>query len=124
MCIRDRLTTAETMLNAKTIRDWLVRHYQGMGMNCAPISVVQKHMCAASTNLKLTKDFGIPDSNVFGFWDWVGGRFSVTSVIGVLPLSLAFSYELVQEFLNGAHDMDEHFKNETNFRKNLPVMLG
>lgn len=112
------------MLNAKTVKDWLVDYYQGSGMNCAPISVVSKHMCAASTSLQKTQDFGIPDSNVFGFWDWVGGRYSVTSVVGVLPLSLIFSYEKVEEFLNATHEMDEHFKSETDFRKNIPVMLG
>ena len=112
------------MLNAKTVREWLVNYYQGMGMNCAASSVVDKHMCAASTNLEKTGDFGINPDNVFGFWDWVGGRYSVTSVVGVLPLSLMFGFEYVQEFLSGAHAMDKEFLENSDFRDNIPMMLG
>lgn len=117
--------TAETLLNAKTVKQWLVQYYQGtLGMNCADFSVVKAHMCAASTNLQKTRDFGISDDKVFGFWDWVGGRFSVTSVIGVLPLSLIFSNEYVREFLDGAHEMDKHFRETKDLTKNIPVMMG
>lgn len=93
-------------------------------MNCMDISVVKAHMCAASTNLPKTREFGIADEKVFGFWDWVGGRFSVTSVVGVLPLSLIFGNEYVREFLDGAHEMDQHFRNTKEVRKNIPLMMG
>lgn len=67
---------------------------------------LQHHLCAVSTNLEATKEFGIPDEQVFGFWDWVGGRFSVSSAVGVLPLSLFYGYENVRMFLDGMHEMD------------------
>jgi glucose-6-phosphate isomerase len=76
-----------------------------------------------STNLTATKDFGIKDENVFGFWDWVGGRFSVSSAVGVLPLSLQFGYDLVEEFLSGLNSVDTHFNKEST-GQNVPVMLG
>ncbi len=63
-------------------------------------------MCACSTNLDATSKFGISSENVFGFWDWVGGRYSVCSAIGVLPLSIQFGFEVVEQFLKGAHDID------------------
>jgi glucose-6-phosphate isomerase len=68
-------------------------------------------------------DFGIFADNVFGFWDWVGGRFSVTSAVGVVPLSLHYGFEVVSEFLAGAHNIDEHFF-EAAPRSNLPLLLG
>merc|ERR1711920_173235 len=86
-------------------------------------AAVSKHMVAVSTNTKLVKQFGIDPDNVFEFWDWVGGRFSVCSAVGLLPLSLQYSYEVMSDFLNGAHDMDEHFF-ETPLRENIPVLLG
>lgn len=79
-------TTAETMLNARTVRSWLVNE---LGEASIP-----KHMVAVSTNLKLVKEFGIDPANAFGFWDWVGGRYSVTSAVGVLPLSLQYGFEV------------------------------
>lgn len=80
-------------------------------------------MCAVSTNLAATQSFGIKDENVFGFWDWVGGRFSVSSAVGVLPLSLQYGYDLVEEFLKGLNSVDTHFKTE-NTESNASVMLG
>jgi len=68
-------------------------------------------------------DFGIDADNVFGFWDWVGGRFSVCSAVGVMPLSLQYGFPIVQSFLSGAHSMDLHFL-EAPLRSNLPVLLG
>ena len=68
-------------------------------------------------------DFGISAENIFGFWDWVGGRFSVCSAVGVLPLALQYGYPVVQQFLAGAHDMDAHFF-EAPLRGNIPVLLG
>ncbi len=63
---------------------------------------VSKHMVAVSTNLKLVKEFGIDPTNAFGFWDWVGGRYSVTSAVGVLPLALQYGFDTVEQFLKGA----------------------
>ena len=111
-------TTAETMLNARTVRDWLVK---GVGETS-----VAKHMVAVSTALDKTRAFGIPDENVFGFWEWVGGRFSVSSAVGLLPLSLQFGYDVCEEFLRGARDMDIHFSNagRDDVWNNLPVALA
>lgn len=81
-------------------------------------------MCANSTNLPDTKKFGIRDEYVFGFWDWVGGRYSVCSAVGILPLALKYGYEGVEHFLRGAESIDTHFHTEKDFTKNLPVMLG
>ena len=117
--ISKTFTTAETMLNAATVREWLLKHY---GPGVSTESVVNAHFCAVSTALDKTRAFGI--STVFGFWDWVGGRFSVCSAVGILPLALHFGFETCRKFLNGAHLMDEHFLNENFLEKNLPVMLG
>ncbi|KAJ7515015.1 hypothetical protein O6H91_23G068600 [Diphasiastrum complanatum] len=84
---------------------------------------VSKHMVAVSTNLKLVKDFGINPENAFTFWDWVGGRYSVCSAVGVLPLSIQYGFDTVNRFLQGAWSVDEHFRT-TPFDKNLPVLLG
>jgi glucose-6-phosphate isomerase len=108
-------TTAETMLNARTVRKWIV---DALGEQA-----VAKHMVAVSTNLDEVKRFGIDPENAFGFWDWVGGRYSVCSAVGVLPLALHFGYKPVQEFLNGAHAMDRHFL-AAPAERNLPVLMG
>jgi glucose-6-phosphate isomerase len=108
-------TTAETMLNARTARKWIV---DALGE-----AAVAKHMIAVSTNLDAVKQFGIDPANAFGFWDWVGGRYSVCSAVGVLPLAIHFGYKPVQEFLNGAHAMDRHFL-AAPAERNLPALLG
>jgi glucose-6-phosphate isomerase len=108
-------TTAETMLNARTVRAWLVK---ALGAKA-----VAKHMVAVSTNLPEVEAFGIDPQNVFGFWDWVGGRYSVCSAVGVLPLSLQFGYPRLAEFLAGAHAMDAH-ATTAPLERNLPVLLG
>ena len=108
-------TTAETMLNARSIRAWLVK---SLGKKA-----VANHMVAVSTNLSAVAEFGIDPDNAFGFWDWVGGRYSVCSAVGILPLALHFGFKPLQEFLAGAHKMDEHFR-KAPLRKNLPVILG
>ncbi len=108
-------TTAETMLNARTVRKWIV---DALGE-----AAVAKHMIAVSTNLEAVKQFGIDPANAFGFWDWVGGRYSVCSAVGVLPLALHFGYKPVQEFLNGAHAMDRHFL-AAPAERNLPALMG
>jgi glucose-6-phosphate isomerase len=82
-----------------------------MGSEENIMKMISFHMCAASTNLKDTSKFGISNDKVFGFWDWVGGRYSVWSAIGVLPLSFVFGYDFVEDFLKGANDIDNHFFN-------------
>lgn len=114
--ISKTFTTAETMLNARTARAWLVSE---LGTEQA----VAKHMVAVSTNLKLVKEFGINPENAFGFWDWVGGRYSVCSAVGMLPLSLQYGFDTMLEFLRGANDIDRHFRTAP-FESNLPVMMG
>ncbi|CAL1172829.1 unnamed protein product [Cladocopium goreaui] len=113
--ISKTFTTAETMLNAKTVKAWLVK---AMGEDC-----VAKHVVACSTALDKTKAFGIDSNNVFGFWDWVGGRFSVWSAVGVLALSLQYGFGVVNSFLEGGHAMDEHFQKAAA-KDNLPLILG
>jgi glucose-6-phosphate isomerase len=108
-------TTAETMLNARTLRQWLVAK---LGE-----SAVAKHMIAVSTNLKAVEEFGIDPANAFGFWDWVGGRYSVSSAVGVVPLALQYGMEHVEKFLAGAHAIDQHFLNAP-IEKNLPTLMG
>lgn len=80
-------------------------------------------MVAVSTNLKLVKEFGIDPENAFGFWDWVGGRYSVCSAVGVLPLSIQYGFDIVEQFLAGANSIDDHFLNSP-LEQNLPVVMG
>jgi len=108
-------TTTETMLNARTVRAWLE---DAMGFRA-----VSKHVVAVSTNLKLVKEFGIDPNNTFSFWDWVGGRYSVCSAVGMLPLSLQYGFEMMETFLRGANDIDEHFRRAP-FALNIPVLMG
>ncbi|KAJ9166100.1 hypothetical protein P3X46_020894 [Hevea brasiliensis] len=108
-------TTAETMLNACTLRAWISKEL-------GP-SAVAKHMVAVSTNLMLVEKFGIDPNNAFAFWDWVGGRYSVCSAVGVLPLSLQYGFSVVEKFLKGASSIDQHFSS-ASFEKNIPVLLG
>lgn len=117
--ISKTFTTAETMLNAKTLRQWL---YDGMPSVQKP-AVIRQHFIAVSASVDLATKFGIDTDNVFPFWDWVGGRYSVCSAVGVMPLSLQYGFPVVQQFLAGAHSMDEHFFGAP-LRDNLPVILG
>ncbi|MGE5459816.1 MAG: glucose-6-phosphate isomerase, partial [Solirubrobacterales bacterium] len=107
-------TTLETLTNARTARTWLV---EGLGE-----PAVAEHFVAVSTNEAEVRAFGIDPSNVFGFWDWVGGRYSLDSAIG-LSLMLAIGPERFRELLGGFHLMDEHFRTAP-FERNLPVILG
>ncbi|MBZ2209913.1 glucose-6-phosphate isomerase [Massilia soli] len=107
-------TTAETMMNAQTARAWFLQH--------AKESELSRHFVAVSTNLEAIKTFGIDPANMFPFWDWVGGRYSVWSAIG-LPVALAVGFGYFNDLLAGAHAMDVHFK-ETPLDKNMPVLLG
>lgn len=114
-------TTAETMLNARTAKKWLI---DGLASGSASESeIAAKHIIAVSTAIDKAVAFGVQESNIFGFWNWVGGRFSVCSAVGLVPLSLHYSYEVMSEFLDGAHDMDEHFFNAP-VRENIPIILG
>merc|ERR1719424_2404650 len=109
-------TTAETMLNARTVKEWLIKE---LGTpDCVP-----KHVIACSTALEKTKAFGIDEKNVFGFWDWVGGRFSCWSAVGVMALSLQYGSAIVLKFLEGARMMDKHFL-EAPPNQNLPTIMG
>jgi glucose-6-phosphate isomerase len=109
-------TTLETMTNAESARRWLL---DGLG---ADNSAVARHFVAVSTNAAKVKEFGIDTANMFGFWDWVGGRYSMDSAIG-LSTMLAVGPESFREMLAGFHEMDEHFRTAP-FEKNLPVLLG
>lgn len=108
-------TTSETILNAKTIRAWLKKSL-GPG-------AVGKHMIAVSTNLAAVEAFGINPKHTFGFWDWVGGRYSVWSAVGILPLAIHFGFNVIKKFMAGAHSMDQHFLSQPA-PKNLPILLG
>ncbi len=108
-------TTLETLVNAKSARSWLVSK---LGTE----SAVGKHFVAVSTNAAEVQKFGIDLSNMFGFWDWVGGRYSYTSAIG-LSLMLAIGPARYREMLSGFHEMDEHFRTAP-LAQNLPVLLG
>ncbi|MBL0057835.1 MAG: glucose-6-phosphate isomerase [Elusimicrobia bacterium] len=109
-------TTVETMTNAKTARDWLVQGLKG------DEEAVAKHFVAVSTNAKDVGAFGIDPENMFGFWDWVGGRFSMESAIG-LSTMLALGPQAFQSLLEGFRAMDEHFRTAP-FDKNLPALMG
>src|ERR1051326_491434 len=109
-------TTLETMTNAKSARDWLL---QGLGEDP---KAVASHFVAVSTNAEKVVEFGIDTENMFGFWDWVGGRYSMDSAIG-LSTMLAIGPENFRAMLKGFHEMDEHFRTAP-FEQNLPVLLG
>jgi glucose-6-phosphate isomerase len=108
-------TTQETMTNAKSARTWLTSKL-GAGADVA------KHFVAVSTNAKEVAAFGIDTANMFEFWDWVGGRYSLWSAIG-LSIACFIGMDNFEELLAGAHDMDEHFRT-TNLEGNLPVTLA
>jgi glucose-6-phosphate isomerase len=107
-------TTQETLSNSETIRHWFLKS--------AKQEDVAKHFVAVSTNIQKVTEFGIHPDNIFPMWDWVGGRFSLWSAVG-LSISLAVGYENFDKLLIGAHDMDEHFRT-TPFEKNIPVILA
>ena len=111
-------TTAETMLNARTMKKWLVDNVPSDAA-----SVIRQHMIAGTTAVDKAVSFGIDANNCFGFWDWVGGRFSVCSAVGVLPLSLHYGFPVMQRFLEGAYSIDMHFFSAP-LQQNLPVLLG
>jgi glucose-6-phosphate isomerase len=109
-------TTLETMTNAHTARDWLLAGLKGEQ------SATAKHFVAVSTNAEEVTKFGIDTANMFGFWDWVGGRYSMDSAIG-LSTMLAIGPDNFRAMLDGFHQMDEHFRTAP-FERNLPVLMG
>jgi glucose-6-phosphate isomerase len=108
-------TTQETMTNAETAKSWFLEHAEDAAH-------VARHFVAISTNLEAVKKFGIDAGNMFEFWDWVGGRYSLWSSIG-LSIACAIGYDNYVQLLEGAHDMDQHFRM-THFEKNIPVILA
>lgn len=108
-------TTQETMTNAHSARTWFLDQV-------GEEKHIKKHFVAVSTNKKGVSDFGIDTNNMFEFWDWVGGRYSLTSAIG-LSIACTIGYDHFEQILEGAHAMDQHFKN-ASFDKNIPVLLA
>jgi len=107
-------TTQETLANASTIKDWFLKE--------ATQFDIAKHFVAVSTNIKDATEFGISEENIFPMWDWVGGRFSLWSAVG-LSICCGIGYNHFESLLKGAHEMDLHFK-DSEFSENIPVILG
>lgn len=107
-------TTQETLTNATTIKKWFLEK--------AKEEDIQHNFVAVSTNLEMVKNFGIAEKNIFTMWDWVGGRYSLWSAVG-LSISLSVGYDNFRKFLDGAYAMDQHFRN-TPAEKNIPVVLA
>jgi glucose-6-phosphate isomerase len=108
-------TTLETMTNANTARSWVIKALKDE-------AAIAKHFVAVSTNSSSVAKFGIDTANMFGFWDWVGGRYSMTSAIGLSNM-IAFGPENFRDMLAGFHEMDEHFRTAP-FEKNIPFIMG
>lgn len=108
-------TTQETLANARSAREWMIAR---LGSEAA----IAHHFAAVSTNLQATQAFGIPPDRVFAFWDWVGGRYSLWSAIG-LPIALAVGMDCFEQLLDGAHAMDRHFA-EAPIESNMPVIMA
>ena len=108
-------TTQETMANAHSARRWFLE-------TAKDSAHVAKHFVAISTNRTEVEKFGIDPANMFGFWDWVGGRYSLWSAIG-LSISCYIGFQNFEQLLSGAHDMDNHFRS-ARFEKNIPVVLA
>lgn len=108
-------TTQDTMVNAETARQWYIKK---IGND----KYVNRHFTAVTSNIKLAKEFGVAEENIFKMWDWVGGRYSLWSAIG-LSIVIAIGSERFDELLEGAYEVDQHFKN-TPLAKNIPVIMG
>ena len=119
-------TTLETMTNAREVKTWLIDTLKAQGaIDGSDVSIadaIKRHFVAVSTNLEGVEAFGIDPSNAFGFWNWVGGRYSVDSAVG-LSLILAFGREVFEEFLSGFHDMDVYFAS-TPLEQNVCALMG
>jgi glucose-6-phosphate isomerase len=108
------LTTQETLRNTQTAKEWFLKK--------AKDSDIQYNFACVSANIEAAKNFGISEENIFPMWDWVGGRYSIWSAIG-LPLAIAIGFDNYQQFLTGAYEMDVHFK-QTPFEENMPVIMA
>ena len=119
-------TTLETLTNAREAKTWLLETLKAQGAidgsDAQSADAIRKHFVAVSTNLELVEEFGIDPENAFGFWNWVGGRYSVDSAVG-LSLIVSFGPERFQEFLAGFHDLDVYFQ-ETPLEKNVVALMG
>ncbi|MCT1789285.1 glucose-6-phosphate isomerase [Dermabacter hominis] len=116
-------TTLETITNAKLVRAWLLDGLHAAGVaESQDAEAVAKHFVAVSTALDKVEEFGIDPANAFGFWSWVGGRYSVDSAIGTI-LAVVFGPEAFEEFLGGFHAMDEHFRTAAP-EENVPLLMG
>jgi len=113
-------TTAETMLNAHSARSWFLRHFSGKKKDIE--AKIAHHFVAVSSNQNAVQQFGIAPENRFSFWDWVGGRYSLWSAIG-LPIALSVGFPHFRALLDGAHAMDAHFQ-QAPVEKNMPVLLA
>lgn len=115
-CVSSKtFTTQETMTNARSAREWFLTKIDDQ-------SAIAKHFVAISTNAERVAEFGIDTANMFEFWDWVGGRYSLWSAIG-LPIALAVGMDAFEALLAGAHKVDEHFRTQP-FERNIPVIMG
>jgi glucose-6-phosphate isomerase len=112
-------TTQETLTNTRSAREWLLTRLHA---SRATEAAIQQHFAAVSTNLEATSKFGIAPERVFGFWDWVGGRYSLWSAIG-LPVALAVGFDRFEELLAGAYEMDEHFRTAP-LERNMPAVAA
>ena len=108
-------STLETKMNASTARSWFIER-------TGNIEAIKKHFVAVTSNLEAAAEFGMPEDNLFAMWDWVGGRYSLWSAVG-LPLMLALGEVEFAELLDGAHELDQHLAN-TEFGSNLPVLMA
>ncbi len=116
-------TTAETLQNFLLCVDGFKKAYASQPELTAN-EIISTHFCAISTNIKKCIEYGISEERIFPMWDWVGGRFSISSAVGGLPLSLALSNEVFEQFLEGMHWMDKIFFKEHDIRKNIPALLA
>jgi hypothetical protein len=115
-------TTQETITNAESAKAWFLQSHSQTSPECTPSNAdVAKHFVALSTNTAGVTAFGIAKENMFEFWDWVGGRYSLCSAIG-LPIVLSIGYANFVELLEGCHEIDEHFRT-TDFAHNIPVIM-
>ena len=113
--ISKTFTTQETLLNAEAVKDWMLSTYKNS-------EIIEQHWLAVSSNISLAQQFGISAENILPMWDWVGGRFSIWSAVG-LPLALGIGLENFKAFKQGAYQLDQHFLS-TPFEKNMPILLA
>ena len=127
LIVSQTFSGTDVMLIARTVQDWLVKHLMGDSVashrNLQEHDIVAQHMIAVTDNPVRCRQFGIRKENIFEYFPWIPDRYSLFSVVGILPLSLHFSYGIVCRLLEGAHEMDEHFF-ESPLNDNIPIILG